>query len=124
MDAKTWATAKELLADVAGLPASERESYILQNCHDPALCEDLLQLVANPAALSGFFTQSTLIPGTRVGVYVIDSLLGRGGMGEVYRAHDSKLGRDVAIKVLPRLFAADHDRQARFEREARLLAAL
>jgi serine/threonine protein kinase len=62
--------------------------------------------------------------GTRLGVYEILSPLGVGGMGEVYRARDTKLGRDVAIKVLPSSFAADPERLARFEREARLLASL
>jgi serine/threonine protein kinase len=62
--------------------------------------------------------------GARIGVYEIVAPIGAGGMGEVYRAHDPKLGRDVAIKVLPLSFVADPDRQARFEREARLVAAL
>jgi eukaryotic-like serine/threonine-protein kinase len=60
----------------------------------------------------------------KVGSYEILALLGAGGMGEVYRAHDSKLGRDVAIKILPPAFAADTDRMARFQREAQLLASL
>jgi serine/threonine protein kinase len=63
-------------------------------------------------------------PGKRLGPYEILSAIGAGGMGEVYRARDSKLGRDVALKVLPNAFAANADRMARFEREARLLAAL
>jgi eukaryotic-like serine/threonine-protein kinase len=62
--------------------------------------------------------------GQRLGPYEMVSLLGSGGMGEVYRARDTKLGRDVAIKILPEAFTADADRRARFEREARLLAAL
>jgi serine/threonine protein kinase/Tol biopolymer transport system component len=62
--------------------------------------------------------------GRRIGVYHLQTLLGKGGMGEVYRARDTRLGRDVAIKVLPRAFTADPDRLARFEREARVLAAL
>ena len=66
----------------------------------------------------------TLSAGTKLGPYRITSLLGVGGMGEVYRAHDSKLGRDVALKVLPAAFQADPDRLARFEREARALASL
>ena len=57
-------------------------------------------------------------------MYEVVGLLGAGGMGEVYRARDSKLGRDVAIKVLPASFAGDPDRLARLEREARLLASL
>lgn len=66
----------------------------------------------------------TLAAGQRIGVYEITGSLGAGGMGEVYRARDTRLGRDVALKVLPLAFAADVDRLARFEREAQVLAAL
>src|SRR5687767_836414 len=66
----------------------------------------------------------SLQPGTRLGVYEIQSALGAGGMGEVYRARDSKLGRDVAIKVLPEAVVSDPERVVRFEREAQLLAAI
>jgi serine/threonine protein kinase/Tol biopolymer transport system component len=62
--------------------------------------------------------------GTRLGPYEIASVLGAGGMGEVYQAHDTKLGRDVAIKVLPEALAHDPDRLSRFQREAKMLAAL
>ena len=65
-----------------------------------------------------------LAVGTRLGPYEITGLLGAGGMGEVYRARDSKLQRDVAIKVLPEALAHDTERLARFEREARTLASL
>jgi eukaryotic-like serine/threonine-protein kinase len=65
-----------------------------------------------------------LAVGQRLGPYEIQSLLGAGGMGEVYRARDTRLGRDVAIKVLPPSLRHDPDRMARLEREARLLAAL
>jgi serine/threonine protein kinase len=65
-----------------------------------------------------------LDPGSRLGVYEIIRALGAGGMGEVYRARDSRLGRSVAIKVLPDAVARDAERIARFEREARALAAL
>jgi len=58
-------------------------------------------------------------PGTRLGPYEIVSLLGSGGMGDVYRARDPRLGRDVAVKVLPLSFADDADRLRRFELEAR-----
>jgi len=63
-------------------------------------------------------------PGTRIGPYEITSPLGEGGMGIVYRAHDTKLGRDVAIKALPDAFANDAVRLARFQREAQVLASL
>jgi Tol biopolymer transport system component len=66
----------------------------------------------------------SLAPGSRLGPYEILSAIGAGGMGEVYRARDTKLNREVAIKVLPDLFALDRDRLARFEREAQTLAAL
>src|SRR5713226_1368828 len=69
-------------------------------------------------------TTVTLRPGTRLGTYEILTLIGSGGMGEVYRARDSKLGRDVAVKILPPEFAHDPERLARFQREAQLLAAL
>src|SRR6188472_2180868 len=62
--------------------------------------------------------------GVNLGPYEIVSPIGAGGMGEVYRAKDTKLQRDVAIKVLPDLFAADPDRLARFQREAQVLASL
>ena len=65
-----------------------------------------------------------LVPGTKLGPFEIAARLGAGGMGEVYRARDTRLGRDVAIKVLPEAFAADPDRLRRFEQEARSIAAL
>src|ERR1700694_2175631 len=65
-----------------------------------------------------------LAAGARLGPYEILSALGAGGMGEVYRARDTRLSRDVAIKILPELFAADADRIARFQREAHVLASL
>ena len=65
-----------------------------------------------------------LAEGTRLGAYEVVGLLGAGGMGEVYRARDTQLRRDVALKILPPLFAADPDRRTRFMREAHLLASL
>src|SRR6202162_2009059 len=65
-----------------------------------------------------------ILPGRRLGPYEILSSIGAGGMGEVYQAHDTKLGRDVAIKVLPEAFAHDAERLSRFRREAKMLASL
>src|SRR6201997_5463794 len=62
--------------------------------------------------------------GTRLGSYEVTTQIGAGGMGEVYKAHDTKLGRDVAIKILPEAFAHDPERLARFQREAKMLASL
>jgi len=66
----------------------------------------------------------SLAVGTRLGLYEIVAMLGAGGMGEVYRARDTKLGREVAVKVLPEAFATDPERVARFKREAQVLASL
>ncbi|HEV2352176.1 MAG TPA: protein kinase, partial [Terriglobia bacterium] len=66
----------------------------------------------------------TLAAETKIGPYEIVAPLGAGGMGEVYRARDTKLGREVALKVLPAEFARDADRMARFQREAQVLASL
>ena len=65
-----------------------------------------------------------LTAGTTLGIYKVTALIGQGGMGEVYQARDTKLDRDVALKVLPEAFTADPDRLARFEREAKVLASL
>jgi hypothetical protein len=65
----------------------------------------------------------SLAPGTRLGAYEVLALIGAGGMGEVYRARDSKLNRDVALKILPDAFASDPERLARFQREAQVLAS-
>jgi Tol biopolymer transport system component len=73
-------------------------------------------IVSDPSA--------SALTGRHLGVYHLQALLGAGGMGEVYRARDTRLGRDIAIKILPQAFIADPDRLARFEREARVLASL
>src|SRR6516225_6243232 len=65
-----------------------------------------------------------LAPGDQLGHYTIQSLIGKGGMGEVYRATDTRLKRDVALKILPAQFASDPERTARFQREAEVLASL
>jgi serine/threonine protein kinase len=65
-----------------------------------------------------------LVPGTRIGSYEVVSAIGSGGMGEVYKARDGRLKRDVALKALPATFAYDPERLARFEREAEVLASL
>jgi serine/threonine protein kinase len=65
-----------------------------------------------------------MTPGTKLGPYEIQTLIGKGGMGEVYRARDTKLKREVALKVLPEVFARDPGRMIRFQREAEVLASL
>jgi serine/threonine protein kinase len=66
----------------------------------------------------------SLAPGVRLGAYEVSALIGAGGMGQVYRAKDSKLGREVALKILPDTFTHDPDRLGRFRREAQVLASL
>jgi Tol biopolymer transport system component len=123
MRPEDWALAKRLLADAAELAPAERERYILEECPDAALAGEIATLLATPAPLSAIVSAGALVPGTRLGNYVVDVRIGAGGMGEVYRARDTRLGRQVAIKILPQLFASGED-VARFEREARLLASV
>ncbi len=91
--------------------------------NDP--CGDGRWDVHNAAKLTARkISHLALTPGTRVGVYEVTDKIGEGGMGQVYRARDTKLDRDVAIKILPEAFAHDADRLARFQREAKTLASL
>ena len=89
----------------------------------PILPKNALRAYTRPTSRLG--GRLMAIPsGTRLGSYEVAALIGAGGMGEVYQAHDTKLGRDVAIKVLPEAFAHDPERLSRFQREAKTLAAL
>src|SRR4029077_20100143 len=108
----------------AELPAADRDRFVAEHCSDPELRREVLELLASPAPLSGIVSANALRAGERLGPYVIERLLGRGGMGEVYKARDTTLNRSVAIKVLPDAFANDAERLARFRRGARRLAAL
>ncbi|HEY3045753.1 MAG TPA: serine/threonine-protein kinase, partial [Vicinamibacterales bacterium] len=117
----------------------ERAEFLRVACagHD-AIRAEVESLLAQDPSAEGFLRAGALdlaaqladgredqtLIGKQVGAYYVTSLLGAGGMGEVYRARDKKLGREVAIKVLPAIFAADPGRLSRFAREARLLAAL
>jgi Tol biopolymer transport system component len=116
----------------------DRSVYVRDTCAgDEPLRLEVESLLAHESRVDAFLATAALdvaageiarrqrpMVGRRIGAYQILSLLGAGGMGEVYRAHDSTLKRDVAIKVLPTLFTNDSDRRGRFEREARVLASL
>ena len=112
----------------------ERAAFLIEACHgDEALREEVASLLAFEPASANLLERSpvaavaaaaTSMIDRRIGPYTIVAPLGAGGMGEVYRARDSKLGRDVAIKILPADFTADSERRARFAREARTLATL
>jgi Tol biopolymer transport system component len=117
----------------------ERAAFVAAACgHDHALRREVDALLAHAQAAEGFLEapigevaahvladhRRASLAGWQIGSYQILSLLGAGGMGDVYRARDTKLGRDVAIKVVANVFLSDPGRLARFEREARVLATL
>src|SRR6186997_2845275 len=131
MTPERWRQISGIFQDALAHEAGQREAFVDGACGgDQALrrAVDELLNAHHKAARFGEIPLSPpaprLEPGALVGPYRIVELLGAGGMGEVYRAHDAKLGRDVAIKVLPRIFSVDSARRARFDREARLLASL
>src|SRR5262245_8616474 len=97
----------------------EVESRLAQE-HTPFIVDREMLAVAAAVLQDG----PRLKPGDALGPYRIEALIGAGGMGEVYRARDTKLNRDVALKVLPESFTHDPDRLARFKREAQVLASL
>jgi len=115
--------------DVHGV-GCRRPQPIYQAARKPIVASDISWIMATPVGgrcrrvLPSLHFQMSIAPGTRFGPYEIVNLLGEGGMGQVYRARDARLNRDVAIKVLPDLFATDTERLARFTREAQTLAAL
>ncbi len=129
-----WPKVEELYHAALEKSTAKREAFLDQACGgDVELRREVLSLLAQeseaellmeePAA--GAPTQRlTVVRGTRLGPYEVTDLLGAGGMGEVYRATDTRLGREVAVKVLPADFAADPERLRRFEREARAVASL
>jgi serine/threonine protein kinase/Tol biopolymer transport system component len=129
MQADRWKEIQELYEAAIAQPPEKRTQFLERACPaDADLRGEVRSLLAQPA--DSFLESSpvsaikTLTPGARLGSFEILELIGRGGMGEVYRARDSRLKRDVAIKVLPAGLARDPDRIARFEREARAAGAL
>lgn len=127
-----WDRVKGIFQSALDRTPHERSAFVDEACGgDPELRAEVQSLLlAHHEA--GSFAQSGIevrdlgldLVGRDIGAYRVLSPLGAGGMGEVYRARDSKLDRDVAIKVLPAEFIADPERRARFQREARLLASL
>lgn len=137
IDQDRWQRAEELFHAALERPPERRAAFLNEACHGEAdLHRQVGLLVANDERAGDFLETpaflrlDTATPdrgslvGRRLGTYDLLSFIGAGGMGEVYRAHDSKLGRDVAIKTLPPEFARDASRLARVHREARTLAAL
>jgi Tol biopolymer transport system component len=138
MTPERWEQIQELYHAARAQPASDRAQFLDSACADdrvlrrevqalldqPVSTGDFMDFVGGPAPAQLSDVATSDLTGLQLGSYRVLSLLGRGGMGEVYRARDSKLGRDVAIKVLPARFTADAERLARFQSEARMLAAL
>jgi serine/threonine-protein kinase len=145
--AERWRRLEEVCQAALERPAGERSAFLAEACGpDEDLHREAASLLARDRRADGFLEAPlgaiaanaiTSSPdgtprsdderdfiGRRIGAYEIRARLGAGGMGEVYRAHDHTLGRDVAIKVLPAAVSTDAERLARFEREARLLASL
>jgi len=140
MTPERWKRVEELYHAARTRPSGERLAFLGALCSDDeSLRRDVESLLNEPSSEPGFLSEAALpgaarlafdeaaaiaMTGRTVGGYQLQAMLGAGGMGEVYRARDSKLGRDVAIKMLPRAVTSDPSRLARFEREARMLAAL
>jgi eukaryotic-like serine/threonine-protein kinase len=130
MTPERWQQIKAVLEKALETPFRERTAFLEQACSDDAEMRKEVDslLKSNEEARSGFLDSAippiTLTRGSKLGEYEVRALVGSGGMGEVYRARDTRLGRDVAIKVLPPYVSSDKDRLRRFEQEAQATAAL
>src|SRR5579872_1190475 len=131
MTSERWRRIEEIYHEASERPEALRPAYLDSACgQDSELRREVESLLAHAAQaetlLESRSPQSTvtIMLNQQIRSYRILGPLGAGGMGEVYRAHDTKLGRDVALKTLPREFALDAERLARFRREARTLASL
>jgi serine/threonine protein kinase/Tol biopolymer transport system component len=138
MTTDRWQRVEALFHETVARPAHERRASLAAACAgDDALQADVQSLLDQAALAPGFLATpavelaARLLPlpsaplnGQRVGVFELQVLIGAGGMGDVYRARDTRLGREVALKILPSAFRDDPERLARLQREARLLAAL
>jgi hypothetical protein len=130
-----WAEIDQIWHAVLARPEQDRTSAVAELCHgDETLRRDVESMLAHLARASavGFGVPGAAVVGElrgvllgcQLGPYAVHSLLGAGGMGEVYQAYDSSLGREVAVKVLPEHWMTDPERAARFDSEARTLASL
>ena len=120
-----WERVNDLFHGARSRPLSDRDAFLANECGaDAAMRAEVESLLAADDANSSRVSGSGIHPGSRFGDYELIAFLAAGAMGEVYRARDTKLGREVALKLLPTVFVADRDRRARFDREARLLASL
>jgi Tol biopolymer transport system component len=120
-----WARANDIFHRAVLLPETARQAFIVRECQgDAELCVEVESLVQSHRDTTAMLRGSKISVGTSLGVYDIVEFIAAGGMGEVYRARDTRLKRDVALKILPESFAGDRERLARFQREAEVLASL
>ena len=131
-----WQQIESLFQEALRRPIGDRDAWLREACaSDAELQREVVSLLENhhasvstgpwAAAAAQLIVKPVLLePGRHLGPYQIVAFLAAGGMGEVYRARDTKLKRDVALKVLPEAFARDPGRMARFQREAEVLASL
>jgi serine/threonine protein kinase/Flp pilus assembly protein TadD len=141
MNPERWEQIRDLLHSAMQMDPTERSAFLEQECsNDPALRQEMDNLLAAEGELPSSFLQSPaltqvaadlgssgsgmLAPGTKLGPYAVLALIGAGGMGEVYRARDTRLDRTVAVKVIPAHLSSDPERRQRFEREARAISSL
>jgi serine/threonine protein kinase/Tol biopolymer transport system component len=139
MTPERWKLIDELFQEARARPPHDRSGFLANACSgDEAMRRNVESLLADSGSDDGFLAESAMrvaaqmvssagpavMVGRSLAEYRLEALLGAGGMGDVYRARDSKLDRDVAIKILPAAFTNNPDRLARFQREARMLAAL
>src|SRR5215813_2739265 len=139
MTPERWQKVKEIFHAALDKPAAERMAFVAKKCDGDAELRQQVESLLASSEKDGSFIDSpayeaaaTLIvdrstelkKGTTVGAYDIVSFISRGGMGEVYLAHDRRLGRKVALKILPSSFTQNQERLRRFEQEARSASAL
>jgi len=135
MDADRWRQVEEIYHSALAQSPKTRAAFLTDACRGDADLLEKVQSLLSAEEQAGSFLEKPALEvastlsgaqqiGRQFGAYQILHPLGAGGMGEVYRAHDSKLGRDVAIKTLPGEFAGDPQRLERLRREARTLASL
>lgn len=129
MKPEQWQKVKRILEVALEREPGERKAYLDEACAETSVRREVESLIAaHEQAHSSFLTSSDLakepVVGDRLGSYEILERIGAGGMGVVYRARDTRLGRAVALKILPPEMVRDRERLARFQREARSVAAL